>query len=77
MTWPFCQVMTQGMVIVKGMGCLAFPRSGKTYWVRWTPMIVYANFFLTEGYVMILEAALVIVNRGGEVFGIVVENSRQ
>jgi len=40
-------------------------------------MIVYANFFPTEGYVMILEAALVIVNRGGEVFGIVVENSRQ
>ena len=41
-------------------------------------MIAHANFFLTEGYVMILEAALVVVNRGGEVFGIVVElNSRQ
>ena len=43
-----------------------------------SPMIAHANFFLTEGYVMILEAALVVVNRGGEVFGIVVElNSRQ
>ena len=41
-------------------------------------MIAHANFFLTEGYVMILEAALVVVNRGGKVFGIVVElNSRQ